>query len=632
MVTDKSLPIFTLSNFRHYPGPNPYLNTSAIVFDFALRPEAAPLALEDYVKEIGKFFPQLTSGQFSSHADLFAQTTSLVSQLDMGLHLKGFKVTSIDQYDRIALQSLHYRTLRKAIDLVWDWLEAITHEGDFDVDRRMGSLQDIFSASAYGGPTSYALLRATASKGIPFFYLREERLIQYNYGKYQVRGFATTFDRDSHLDSDFTTQKDDCKAFLANCGFPVPQGEVVYYLEEALTVADELGYPVAVKPVSGHKGIGVTANIHNERELSWAFKEATLSNHHSRMPIIVEKHIVGSDFRLLCVGGKFVAALERRPPFVIGDGTSTIAELIERENATVARQDTPTSPLAKIHPDQRMENYLAQQGLYLDSVIEPERVVYLSQVANISAGGVSVDVTDEVHPDNQQLASSIAQYLRLVCLGVDVITEDISQSWQAGNLALLEINAAPGVSMHLNPAIGKSVDVPSRILEYFFPPTEPCRLPIITCNILEQPSLFQYIETILSRYPHWLIGSISRQGRWLNYDSQTLERDYNTNVGTLLRHPQLHCLIAEYPEAIFEQEGTFYDGSNLIILENPTDTEMILGRDLLPGGILIVKQGNEVLVSKQDSQARYQLDDGQAFAGFCCRQLSQLISHWEKEA
>ncbi len=627
-MVDQSPAIFNLAHFRYYEGPNPYLNTPAIVFDFVVSSDVVSPTWENYLEEIEKIFPQLKSRQFSSQADLFAQTVSLVSQLDMGLHLKEFQVIESDQYQRIALQCLHYRTLRQAIDLVWDWLEAIAHHKDFDLHRGIRSLQATFCASAYGGPTSYALLQAAAKQGIPYFYLLEERLIQYGYGKYQVRGFSTTFDSDSHLDSDFTTQKDDCKTFLANCGFPVPQGEVVDSLEEALAVAETIGYPVAVKPLSGHKGIGVTANIQDNRGLRSAFEQATRLSYRRGMPIIVEKHILGSDFRLLCVGGKFVAGLERRPPFVIGDGQSTIADLIDQENATVARQDTPTSPLAKIHLDSRMENYLAQQGLYLVSILKPEQVVYLSQVANISGGGVSVDVTAKVHPDNQQLANSIAQHFRLVCLGVDVITKDISQSWQAGNLAVLEINAAPGVSMHLNPAIGNSVDVPSRILEHFFPGGESCRIPIITFNRLEQRSLFQYIDTILSHYPHWLIGSISEQGVWLNHNCQNFPRDYNTNIRTLLRHAQLDCLLAEYPEAIFEQQGTFYQGSNLVILENPTQTEMILARDLLPGGSLILRQENEILVKKQDSQTKYQLDNQQAFCHFCCQQLSQFIGDW----
>src|SRR4028119_2285121 len=132
----------------------------------------------------------------------------------------------------------------------------------------------MFRRSVYGGPTVYALLHTAYDKGIPTFYLWDEGLMQYGYGKKQVRGIATTFDCDSHIDSDFTTRKDDCKAFLHTLGFPVPKGNIVVSREEAISVAKAIGYPVAVKPVVGHKGIGVTADVQNAEELKFAFDRA----------------------------------------------------------------------------------------------------------------------------------------------------------------------------------------------------------------------------------------------------------------------------------------------------------------------------------------------------------------------
>ena len=621
----QSASYFDVSNFRYYAGPNPYLNRKAIAFDLVVLVEEKSLNWDNYQQEIGKYFSELNSQQFNSYGELFAQTVSLVSKLDMDLHLQEFSVTSNGEKYCIAIESLHHQTLQEAIYLVWDWFEAIADDYYFNFQRRMNRLQEIFSKSPYGGPTTYAIVKSAYYKQIPFFYLPEERLIQYGYGKRQMRGIGTTFDVDSHLDSDFTTQKDDCKDFLANCGFPIPQGEVVYSEKDAIAAAEEIGYPVAVKPVSGHKGIGVTANIEDERDLILAFRQINSDSYSQRIPIIVEQNVKGLDFRLLCVGGKFVAGLERRPPFVVGDGKLTIKELIEQENDTVARQDTPTSTLTKIRPDARMDNYLEQQGLSLHSIPKPDQTVYLSQVANISGGGVSIDVTNKVHPDNQKLAASIAQYFRLVCLGVDVITEDISQSWQETDLAVLEINASPGVFMHLYPAIGEGVDVPSQILKHFFPSPQASRIPIITVNNLDKQSLSQYMETILSSHPHWLVGGICREGLFLNHDHQALSLDYNVHIEMLLRHPQLDCLIAEYPEEIFVSQGTFYQGSDLIILDNPTEIEQILARDILPTGILIIRQDNQILIKKQDSEEKLHLEDSQPFSEICCQHISQLL-------
>lgn len=616
---------FDIDNLRYYAGPNPYLNCKAIAFDFVAQEDSVSISWSHYQREIDQYISGFNAREFASYGDLFAQTVLAITKRNLELHLHKSSVITKEQGYLIAIESLHHQTLQEIIYLAKDWLEAIAHDQYFDFYHRLNEVQEIFSRSPYGGATGYALCKAAYLKRIPFFYLPEERLIQYGYGKNQVRGVGTTFDVDSHLDSDFTTQKDDCKNFIANCGFPIPRGEVVYSEKEAIVTAESIGYPVAVKPVSGHKGIGVTANIQAEKDLLFAFRQINPDSDHHRIPIIVEKNISGGDFRLLCVGGKFVAALERRPPCVVGDGKSTIAELIDKQNSVPIRQDTPTSPLTKIRPDQKMDYYLTQQELSFQSIPKVGEFIYLSQVANISAGGVSINVTDKVHPDNQQLATAIAQYFRLVCLGIDVITEDISKSWQESELAILEINAAPGVFMHLYPAIGKSVDVPSQIMSYFFPSTEKSLIPIITCNRLEQKSLLQYIDTIKSFHPHWIIGGICFQGVWLNHHQQTLHSDYNLNVEILLRHPQLDCLIVEYCEDNFVSQGTFYQATNLVILDNPTNIEKILARDLLPQGILIIKQENEILIKKPESEQKLYLDDSMDFDDICSQQISLLF-------
>jgi cyanophycin synthetase len=616
---------FHLFNFQDYLGPNPYLHAPAVSFDMALLPQASPLAIAAYVEEIDKEFPNIRQLPLTSYSELLAQTLAQVSPLKMGLHLNQVSITPSQNCDRIALQALHLPTTRGVINLVWDWLEAISQGRDFALAKGLRRLQERFRESVYGGPTSYALLRSAYFKGIPTFYLAEERLIQYGYGKYQVRGIATTFSSDSHLDSDFTTQKDDCKEFLANCGFPIPQGKTVDSLREALAAAAAIGYPVALKPVAGHKGIGVTANIRDERGLTFAFDKAVEASPYRTDRIIVEKHIAGADFRLLCVGGEFVAALERRPPYVTGDGVSRIAQLIVRENSTPARQDSPTSPLAKIPVDEVMENYLNEQGLSLESIPQAGKVIYLRQVANVSSGGVSVDVTAQVHPDNRRLAEEIAQYFRLVCLGVDVIAQDIARSWKEGEFGAIEINAAPGVFMHLNPAFGESIDVPSRILDELFPPEQPSRLPIFTFNRLTPEALHQIVEQILQCHPEGKVGAVCQQGIWLNHSPKILHPDYNSNLRRLLRYPQLDYLIAEYPQEIFQAQGMAYQGSHLVVLEEPTEMERILARDLLADGTLIVKQGEEVEVQSPEGWERHRLTEFESFLQFYLGKIAMNV-------
>jgi cyanophycin synthetase len=624
-VNARKTDAFDIFNFKFYIGANPYLNTRSLIFDFALTGNSEPLPIEDYLSVISDRYPHLGEETYESYAHLFARTVAEVSKLDMDLHLDNWSVQTYDDYARIAVRSLHEGTTREIVYFVWDWFEAITQDEEMVFDP-IEKLQNKFRLSVYGGPTVYALLRTADVKGIPTFYLWDEGLMQYGYGKKLIRGIATTFDSDSHIDSDFTTRKDDCKAFLGTLGFPVPQGEIVVFQKEALAVAKEIGYPVAVKPVVGHKGIGVTAEVQNAEELESAFDRAARAiPAHERIRIIVEKSITGSDFRLLCVNGRFVAATERRPASVIGDGSSTIDELIDRENRKPERLDTPTSPLSKIQRDSAMEYYLEEQGLSLDSVIDRDRIVYLRKVANLSSGGVSIDATRTIHPDNIILVQDIAQHFRLTCLGIDVITPNLAQSWKEGNFAILEINSAPGIFMHLNPAVGESVDVPSHILETFFESGTSARIPIMTFNKISVRELQETIDRILLQHPDWTIGAVCRDAVFVNRSEKVLSKDYNTNVQNLLRHPKLDMLIAEYDENTLEDAGMFYTGSNMVVLDNPSETEKVLMRDVFDDSTVILKEGDKISIRRKGLLEQYILEAGEPFTRVYLKEIGTIV-------
>jgi cyanophycin synthetase len=617
---------FDIFNIMYYIGPNPYLNTAAIVFDFALTGHLEPRPIDDYLSSISERYPQLAQETYQSYFHLFARTVSEVGKLDMGLYLNRWAVKPYQHFVRVSVEALHARTQRAIVYAVWDWFEAITQDEHFLIDDQLTVLQDMFRHSVYGGPTVYALFQTAYGKGIPAFYLWDEGLMQYGYGKKHIRGVATTFDGDSHLDSDFTTRKDDCKAFLSTLGFPVPKGDVVVSREQALMAAEQIGYPVAVKPVAGHKGIGVTADVQNAEELKFAFGRAVDAiPEEQRIQVIVEKSIKGSDYRLLCVNGRFVAATERRPASVVGDGYSTIGELIDRENRKPERTDSPTSPLGKIQWDDAMERYLDEQGLSTDSVIEKGRTVYLRKVANLSAGGLSIDATRQVHPDNIILAQDIAQHFRLTCLGIDVIASTLEKSWKSGEFGIIEINAAPGISMHLKPAVGESVDVPSHILDTFFKSSTDARIPIITFNRISVQDLQETIDHILLQHPDWTIGAVCRDAVFVNRSAKILHKDYNTNIQNLLRNPKLDLLIAEYGEGVLERDGMFYYGSNMVVLDNPTETEMILTRDIFDDSIVVIKEGDNVSIRREGLIEQYTLASGEPFTRVHLKEIGTLF-------
>ncbi|MBF2003387.1 MAG: cyanophycin synthetase [Synechococcales cyanobacterium M58_A2018_015] len=606
--------VFDVFNFKHYMGPNPYLLRGALVFQFALTGYDDPLPIEKYIEVVSDRYPHIAEETFESYAHLFARTVVEVGKLDMDLHYEHYQLKAAAKSVIIAVESVHESTSYRVVYAVWDWFEAITRGQQFYLEEQIEQLQRRFRRSVYGGPTIYALLRSADKLGIPTFYLPDEGLMQYGYGKKLVRGVATTFDCDSHLDSDFTTRKDDCKAFLETLGFPVPKGQIVSTYSEALTVAQRIGYPVAVKPVVGHKGIGVTADVQDGDELEFAFQRAVAAHSDDQsIAVIVEQSVAGTDYRMLCVNGRFVAAMERRPASVIGDGVSTIAELIERENRRPERRDTPTSPMGKIICDDAMERYLTEQGLTLDSVIAADREVFLRKVANLSSGGMSVDATSMVHPDNIVLAQDVAQHFRLVCLGIDILTPDISRSWKEGQFGIIEINSAPGVYMHLRPAIGQSVDVTLPILETFYSSGEDARIPIITFNYIPVAELEELIDDILMKHPDWTIGAICRDAVFVNRSEKNLSGSFNTRVQSLLRNPKLDLLIAEYREPVIEQEGLFYDRSNVVILDDPTETERILTRDVHEDATVVVKEGDSITIRSRGLVEQYTLGEQEPF-------------------
>ncbi|NEQ23527.1 MAG: cyanophycin synthetase [Microcoleus sp. SIO2G3] len=625
-VNARKTDVFDAFNFKYFIGSNPYLNTAAYVFDFALTNNVEPLPLEEYVAEVSDRYPHLREETYESYGHLFARTVAEVSQLEMELHLNRWSQKPYAGYTRIAVQSLHARTSRAIVYCVWDWFEAISQQHRFSLADQIEVLQDQFRRSVYGGPTVYALLKTAADLDIPTFYLWDEGLMQYGYGKHQVRGSATTFDADSHIDSDFTTRKDDCKAFLSTQGFPVPTGEIVSRLSEALTVARRIGYPVAVKPVVGHKGIGVTADVQDADELEQAFDRAVAAIAPDQpVEIIVEQSIAGKDYRLLCVNGRFVAATEREPASVVGDGDSTIQELIDRENRRPARSDTPTSPMGKIQCDDAMQRYLHEQGLTMDSIPERDRRIFLRKVANLSAGGLSIDATPNVHLDNVILAQDVAQHFRLTCLGIDVISRDLSQSWKSGNFGILEINSAPGIFMHLKPAIGESVDVPSHILKTFFASSAEARIPIISLNRVTAAELQEMIDYILLQQPDWVIGAVCREAVMVNRSQKAQHPDYNTNIQNLLRHPKLDLLIAEYWEEILDEEGMFYSGSNLLFLDNPTEIEMMLTRDGVDDATVVIRNQDVVTIQRKGLMEQYQLGENEPFSRVYLKEIATIL-------
>ncbi|HPW55289.1 MAG: hypothetical protein KA072_01615 [Thermoanaerobaculaceae bacterium] len=590
---------FEISNLRFFPGPNRFLDCRAFAFHLYVGAEAR--AVTPFLRAVSSTLPALAHASPKSVADLFRLALMAVLRLDLDLFIGKSCLQPAGGEHLIAAEYLDQDTAEDAVYLVRDWFRALQRERASDFSERFTRLQATFGKTLYGGPTLYSLLEAAHERHIPVHYLWEENQFQWGYGRRQVRGRSTTFHTDSIKDTEFTMYKDMVKDFLLMCGFPTPAGRSCMREEQTLREAEGLGFPVVVKPVAGHKGQGVVTGIDDLEGVRKAFHGIVDSAREHGTPFdgaVVEKHISGTDHRLLAVNGRFAAALQRLPAFVDGNGRDAIEKLIETENATEARADTARSPLGKIKVDEDLQDFLKQQGRTLATIPAAGERVYLRRVANLSAGGVSINVSDRVHPANVKLVEDIAGFFKLTCLGIDVLARDISRPWTEGDFGIIEINAGPGVFMHLCPAIGGSVDVPGKIMEAHFPRPERSRIPIIAGNCLTV-SLCEMLRAAFEKLrPGLGFGALTPDGVSFGGVPFAHNRSHAQNVKMLLRWPQLDVAAIHHGENDIAAEGMFHQGADIVVLDEPHAVEETVARDLLPAGALVRLQGEELTVSR----------------------------------
>jgi cyanophycin synthetase len=360
---------------------------------------------------------------------------------------------------------------RAAVDLV----EALAAgQTRWDVDGTVKELRRLAAAAALG-PSTAAIRDAALARGIPVTRLSGGSLLMLGMGVHQRRVQATLTDRTSCVAADIAGDKALAKQLLAAAGIPVPEGFVVTSAEEAVAVAQALGAAVAIKPFDGNQGKGVTLSLSEPGEVRAAFDLARAYS----VKVIVERFVPGRHFRVLVVGDEAVAAAERIPARVVGDGRRSVRELIEAANADPRRGRGHEKQLTRIHVDAVVHVVLARQNMTLDYVPPPGVVVFLRQNANLSTGGTSVDATDELHPANAALAVRAARVVGLDVAGIDIVTPSIAVPVRQAGGAVVEVNAAPGIRMHHYPESGRPSDAAGAIVRHLFPAGAPARVPVV---------------------------------------------------------------------------------------------------------------------------------------------------------
>ncbi len=345
---------------------------------------------------------------------------------------------------------------------------------DFDINGFIQELREIREKVRLG-PSTGSIVTEAIHRGIPWIRLNKNSLVQLGYGMNQRRIQATVASTTSNIAVEIACDKEDTKNLLEAAEVPVPRGRIIYTEEELEAAIKRIGYPVVLKPINGNHGRGATTNIKDWGSAQLAFE---IAKKHSRA-IICEKFITGYDFRLLVINYKFICAARRTPACVTGDGKSTLQQLIDAVNADPRRGYGHEKVLTQIKVDAVTEKILADKELTLDSIIPKGEELMLKPTANLSTGGTSTDVTDFVHPNNIFLAERIARIIGLDICGIDIMAPDLSTPLEENGGAVLEVNAAPGFRMHIEPSEGLARNVAEPVIDMLYPPGSSARIPII---------------------------------------------------------------------------------------------------------------------------------------------------------
>jgi cyanophycin synthetase len=326
------------------------------------------------------------------------------------------------------------------------------------------------------GPSTRAIVAAAERRGIPCLRLSEESsMVQLGWGVHQKRVQATLTSNTNEIAINIAADKHLAKALLREAGVPVPNGEVVESVEEALAAFHRLGGAVVVKPLDANHGKGVSVGLETGDQVRAGFERAR----DFRSRVIVERFLEGYDHRVLVVQGAVLAAARRSPPAVTGDGRRTVRELIESENANPLRGEGHCAPLTRIPIDDAACDMLARQGLQIDAIAPRGMAVRLRGNANLSSGATAQDVTERMHPDVAAACVRAARKVGLDVAGVDVVCRDIERPLEEQGGGVVEVNAAPGIRMHEHPSLGECHRVGEAILQTLYPPGHNGRIPVV---------------------------------------------------------------------------------------------------------------------------------------------------------
>ena len=442
-----------------------------------------------------------------------------------------------------------------------------------DVDAWIQTLREIREDTRFG-PSTEALINEAARRGIPHLRLNAASLVQLGYGCHQQRISASITENTRVIAVDLAGDKFATKLLLEEMSMPVPKGRTVTN-EEALEAAVEaIGYPVAVKPLDANQGKGITVNVRTMEEAQAAFAKAQAYS----QQVVVEQSLTGFDFRALVVNNKLVAVARREPAHVVGDGVSTIAQLVDRENEDPRRGYGHENVLTKIVLDEASLRLLARSSLTPESVLAEGEYCALKTTANLSTGGTATDVTDDVHPYNVFMFERIAHFIGLDVSGIDVVAPDLSTPLNESPGGVVEINAAPGLRMHLAPSYGTPRNVAEPIIDMLFPPGTPHRVPIIALTGTNGKTTTTRLIAHLIKNTGKRVGYTTSEGVYIdNYLASQGDNTGPASAQMVLKDPEVEVAVLETARGGLLRAGLGFDYCDIGVVTNVAADHLGIG-------------------------------------------------------
>ena len=571
------------------------------------------------VGEVGGFVWRLRDGTWPAH---IIEHVAIELQTLAGMQVSFGKAreTSTSGVYKVVFRARQEEIGLESLVDARNLVMAAINNKPFDAKATVKKLKDMVDRLCLG-PSTACIVDAATERRIPSIRLTSGNLVQLGYGSRQRRIWTAETDKTSAIAEHISSDKDLTKRLLTQCGVPVPQGRTVTTAEEAWSVAQDIGLPVVLKPIDANHGRGVSLDLKTQAEVHAAFDIALREEENNE--VIVEQFIVGEEHRLLVVGNKVVAASRGETVQVVGDGVSTVEQLIDSQVNTDPRRGLEEEfPLEKIILSEQGNIVLEiqKQGFEVHSVPDKGTVIIVQRTGNMAN-----DVTDDVHPQVADMAILAAKVVGLDIAGIDLVTPDVSRPLLEVHGAVVEVNAGPGLLMHLKPVVGKPRPVGQAIVDQLFESSDSGRIPIVGVMGSHQ-------ATELSKIIAWLFelsgkhtGLACADGLYLDQRRVVSKDARSFELGQrLLINRVLDAAVFESSGMQLMDEGLAYDrclvgvvtgvpepvGLEVHDIRTPEQMRNVMRNQVdvvLPEGVAVLNACDEVAVSFEE------LSDGDVF-------------------